>query len=294
MKILSTNKELEVKDLLKWYLVIIVIIFISSILVTFLFYHKVIKIFNIINSTFILYALIGFIAQFIDGMLGMAYGVTSTSFLIGIGLSPAVASSSVHFAEIFTTGISGISHWRFKNIDKKIFLQLTIPGIIGSAIGAYGLSSLNGNVIKPFITIYLFLIGIKILYSAFKKKNYENKNFRTYKILGVLGGFIDAIGGGGWGPIVTSTLITNNENPKKVIGSVNASEFFVTLTSSGIFALMIGLNNLYISIGLLIGGIIAAPLAAYMCNKMNNKVILILVGILIIVTCLITLIKLLL
>ncbi len=161
-----------------------------------------------LNCSFLLYVIVGFIAQLIDGALGMAYGVTSTSFLISSGISPAVASSSVHAAEIFTTGISGFSHWRFKNLYKKLFIRLAIPGIIGSAIGAYVLSSFNGEMLKPFITCYLLFMGGKIVYKAFiktKTAKILSKTFHT--MLGLIGGFVDASGGGGWGPVVTTTLI---------------------------------------------------------------------------------------
>lgn len=292
---MDNEKILSYKHLLKLYVVFLSIVLICGILLALLSYKEFSEFLAQFNYSILAYVIIGFIAQLIDGMLGMAYGVTSTSFLLSTGLPPAVASSSVHFAEIFTTGISGLTHWHFKNVDRRIFLQLLIPGVIGATIGAYGLSSFDGSIIKPFISAYLFIVGIRILYFAFiKKKNNRKKIFKNYSILGFLGGFIDACGGGGWGPIVTSTLITSSENPKRVIGSVNATEFFITLVSSGIFSVMIGLKFIPVSMGLIVGGILSAPLAVYLCNRINNKTLLIFVGFLIISLCIITFVKLLL
>ncbi|HNQ60585.1 MAG TPA: sulfite exporter TauE/SafE family protein [Bacteroidales bacterium] len=235
---------------------------------------------NAYHSGLLLFVLFGFFAQMIDGTLGMAYGVSSTSFLISTGISPAIASASVHAAEIFTTGISGISHWRFKNLDKKLFIQLAIPGVIGSALGAYVLSSFQGDILKPIINVYLLLMGFRILYSALRKKIMARK-FKQYTVLGLLGGFVDASGGGGWGPVVTTTLVGTGETPRVTIGTVNTAEFLVTLASTGVFTMVIGLSHWHIIVGLILGGMIAAPLAAFLCNKINARWAMVLVGILI-------------
>lgn len=227
---------------------------------------------------------IGFVAQMIDGSLGMAYGVSANSFLMAIGLSPAISSASVHTSEIFTTLVSGLSHLKFGNVDKKMVLKLLIPGVIGGGLGAYVLTAFDGNVIKPYISIYLLIMGVRILYKAFKPTVEHGREPKTSLLvaLGLIGGTCDAIGGGGWGPVVTSTLISTGHSPRKTIGSVNFSEFFVTVTESVVFILTLGLTHWKVILGLLIGGVVAAPLAAYLTKKLPTKAIMICVGLLII------------
>ena len=236
------------------------------------------------ETNFLLIMLVGFIAQLIDGSLGMAYGVSSNSFLLGIGVPPAAASASVHTAEIFTTAVSGISHWRLGNVNKRIVIRLLIPGVIGGAVGAYLLTNIDANVIKPYIAVYLLIMGVRILYKAFKLKSENDLEPKTSLLipLGLIGGTFDAIGGGGWGPIVTSTLMSSGHTPKKTIGSVNFSEFFVTLAEAVTFILTIGLTYWRVILGLLVGGIIAAPLGALLTKKIPAKFIMIIVGLLII------------
>ena len=233
---------------------------------------------------FFLLVLVGFIAQLIDGSLGMAYGVSSNSFLLGIGVPPAAASASVHTAEIFTTAISGFSHWRLGNVDKRIVLKLLIPGVIGGAVGAYLLTNINANVIKPYIAVYLLLMGIRIIYKAFTLTKEHDRDPKASLLipLGLVGGTFDAIGGGGWGPIVTTTLISTGHTPRKTIGSVNFTEFFVTITEAITFILTIGLTHWKVILGLLIGGVIAAPFGALLTKKIPAKTIMIIVGLLII------------
>ncbi len=228
--------------------------------------------------------LVGFLAQLIDGSLGMAYGVSSNSFLLGVGVPPAIASASVHTAEVFTTGISGFSHWKMGNIDKRIVLGLIIPGIIGGALGAYVLTSVDGNKIKPYIAIYLLIMGIRILFKAFTHKENVDKDPKPKLLvpLGLAGGALDAMGGGGWGPIVTTTLISSGHTPRKTIGSVNFSEFFVTLVVSITFLLTIGLTHWNVFLGLMIGGVVAAPFGALLTKKIPAKAIMIVVGLVII------------
>jgi uncharacterized membrane protein YfcA len=227
---------------------------------------------------------VGFLAQLIDGSLGMAYGVSSNSFLMGVGVPPAIASASVHTAEVFTTAISGFSHWKLGNIDKRIVFGLIIPGMIGGALGAYVLTSVDGNVIKPYIAIYLLIMGIRILSKAFLQKLNPEIDPKPKLLipLGLAGGSLDAIGGGGWGPIVTTTLISSGHTPRKTIGSVNFSEFFVTLVVSITFLLTIGLQHWNVFLGLMIGGVIAAPFGALLTKKIPARVIMIIVGLLII------------
>jgi uncharacterized protein len=226
---------------------------------------------------------VGFFAQMIDGALGMAYGVSSNAFLLSIGIPPAAASASVHAAEVVTTAVSGVSHWRFGNIDKRLLLRLMVPGVIGAAIGAYILSSLPGDILRPYINAYLLVMGLVILRKAFITQPQPDHEIpRLVSPLGFVGGFFDAIGGGGWGPIVTTTLVARGNSPRTTIGSVNASEFFVTLSQSVVFILTIGLTHWNIILGLLIGGVIAAPFAAFMTRHLPTRLLMLMVGALII------------
>lgn len=234
----------------------------------------------------LLFMLAGFVAQLIDGALGMAYGVSSNTLLLSLGVPPAAASASVHTAEMFTTGISGFSHLKLGNVNKKLVLNLVLPGVIGGVVGAYLLTSIDGDVIKPFISAYLLIMGIVILYRVLSKngqKEKEHKGPRLY-LLALIGGFFDAIGGGGWGPIVTSTLVADGHNPRFTIGSVNATEFFVTVAESIAFILTLrtGLVEYWPTIlGLLLGGVLAAPLAAVVCKKIPARALTGMVGVLI-------------
>ncbi|MGI6394876.1 MAG: sulfite exporter TauE/SafE family protein [bacterium] len=233
------------------------------------------------DEQIIIYLIIGFVAQMIDGTLGMAYGVSSNSFLLSAGLPPAAASATVHFAELFTTGASAFFHRKFGNIDFALFKRLVIPGIAGGAVGAYILTELPGDKIKPFIAGYLLIMGVVILFKAFKTIK-EQKVEKQIAPLGLIGGFFDAIGGGGWGPIVTSTLVAKGNNPRMTVGSVNCAEFFVTVAQSAVFIFTIGISHRNAVLGLIAGGVIAAPIAALVCKKIPAKKLMILVGILII------------
>ena len=238
------------------------------------------------DVTILLYVLVGFTAQIIDGALGMAYGVSSNTFLLSLGIPPAAASASVHMAEVVTTGISGFSHWRLGNVDWKLVRRLLIPGVIGGVTGAYILTSIDGNIIKPFIAGYLILMVGVIIYKAFTMRpRNQPDEYHGPRIswLGLLGGFCDAVGGGGWGPVVTSTLVARGKYARTTIGSVNFSEFFVTLAQSLVFVFTLSFVEYWqIILGLLIGGGMAAPLAARMTKKLPLKTLMILVGTLII------------
>ncbi len=235
--------------------------------------------------SFLLYMMVGFLAQMIDGALGMAYGVSSNTFLLSIGIPPAAASASVHMAEVVTTGISGFSHWKLGNIDWKLVNRLLIPGVIGGVAGAYLLTSVDGDFIKPYISTYLLIMGVVILVKAinYKAKPHNGVHTARVSVLGVIGGFFDAIGGGGWGPIVTTTLVARGKDARQTIGSVNFSEFFVTLAESVTFVLTLSfLGYWQIILGLLIGGAIAAPLAAVLTKKLPVKMLMFIVGLLIV------------
>lgn len=238
------------------------------------------------EQNILVFIIIGFIAQMIDGALGMAYGVSSNSFLLSIGVSPAIASASVHSAEVFTTAASGLSHFLFGNVDRKLFLKLVIPGVLGGVIGAYALVlGEETRFIKPVVAAYLLVMGAIILWQALRRP--REREVRRFLIpLGAIGGFLDAIGGGGWGPMVTSTIIAQGHNPRRTVGSVNATEFFVTFAEAITFIITIPAliaTHWRIIVGLLIGGVIAAPLAAFVCKKLPTRVLMALVGVLIIV-----------
>ncbi len=237
-----------------------------------------------IDSSILYYILAGFVAQMIDGALGMAYGVTATSFLLGGGISPAASSASVHASEIFTSGVSGLMHLKFGNVNTKLFRNLLLPGVIGAILGAYVLTSLEqyNYILKPLVSTYTLFLGFVIIFKALKKDKIREKIKRIFP-LAFVGGLLDSIGGGGWGPIVTSTLIAKGRNSRYTIGSVNLTEFFVSLASSLTFFTIIGLTHWAIIAGLIIGGVIAAPIAAYLANKIPTKTIMILVGVTVII-----------
>jgi uncharacterized protein len=253
----------------------------------FLFYNygslfSVNKVVSNIDVDFGIYLLIGVFAQLVDGTLGMGYGATSTSFLLTIGVPPAISSMGVHVAEMFTTGASAISHHKFGNINKKLAKMLIIPGVIGSIIGAYLLSDIiDGNLIKPYIAVYMIVLAFVIIYKALRKVQ-PKKPTKQLGLLAIFGGFMDSVGGGGWGPIVTSTLIGRGRDPRYTIGSVNAAEFAISFASGITFLFFGGINGWKVIIGLILGGLIAAPLGAYFINKIPRKPAMVAVGILII------------
>lgn len=224
--------------------------------------------------------LAGFLAQMVDGATSMGYGVTSSIVLQSANVSPAAISAGIHTAEMFTSGASGYSHYRFGNVNKKLFKVLVIPGVIGSIIGALLLVWFNDTHIKylrPLMAIYTLLLGVKIFLNAFKGHG-EKKKFKRYGWLAGAGGFLDSFGGGGWGPLVTSTLITKGRTPKYVVGSVSLTEFFVTLASAFTFFTLIGVHNWQVILALVIGGVIAAPIAARLAGKLPRKASFILLG----------------
>ena len=245
------------------------------------------------NQEFLIFFAIGVFAQLVDGTLGMGYGATSTSFLLAYGVPPVISSTGVHVAEMFTTGASAISHHKFGNINKKLVKHLLIPGVLGSITGAYLLSDvINGDVIKPFIAVYMIVLAIIIIRKALAK-SIAKKKTKKLGYLAAFGGFMDAVGGGGWGPIVTSTLLGRGRNPRYTIGSVNAAEFAISFASGITFMLFGGIHGWQVIIGLILGGVIAAPLGAYLVNKIKRKPMMIAVGVLIILLSLKTLSKLL-
>lgn len=230
------------------------------------------------TDEFLLFVAVGFAAQMIDGAIGMAYGVASTSVLLSMGLPPATASACVHAAETVTTGASGLAHWKLGNIDRRLVFRLALSGMLGGAIGAYVLTSLPGEALKPFVSSYLLLVGFFILWKALRTRPIEAPPPKRIAPLGFFGGLLDSMGGGGWGPIVTSTLLGQGTTPRYAIGSVNLAEFFVTLTISLTFILTIGLGHWHIIAGLILGGVLAAPFAALATKHLPDRALMIIVG----------------
>lgn len=233
------------------------------------------------SSEFLRAAAVGFIAQSIDGALGMAYGISATTFLLGSGASPAVASASVHIAEIFTTGLSGLSHLKLGNVDRKLMLKLLIPGVIGGVLGALVVTQFDGAALKPWISGYLLVMGIYVLAKAWRHRRKPAQEPKHVAKLALFGGFVDAAGGGGWGPVVTTSLVGAGSDPRRTIGSVNFAEFFIAVSSAGAFVLFIDAAPWATVAGLVAGGLFAAPLAAFLCRALPARALLVLVGTLI-------------
>jgi uncharacterized membrane protein YfcA len=214
----------------------------------------------------------------------MGYGVTSATILLSAGVNPAAISGSIHTAEMFASGASGYSHYKFGNVNKKLFKALLIPGVIGAILGAIFLTKLGQthiDYLRPIMAAYTLFLGIRILTLAFRRKKQQSK-FKRYGMLAGAGGFLDSFGGGGWGPIVTTTLITKGRSPKYVIGSVSLTEFFVTLASAFTFFTLLGVSHWQTIVALIIGGFIAAPFAARLTGKLPRKTSFILLGVLVI------------
>lgn len=240
-------------------------------------------------KTILIFVVVGFAAQMIDGSLGMAYGISCSSFLMATGVTPVLASASVHVAEVFTTASSGFFHWKLGNFDKKLFRRLAIPGVLGAIAGAFLLSNFDGKIIQPYISAYLLFMGLVLIQKSFRPVRLWK--FKRPAILAIFGGFMDASGGGGWGPIVSTTLMAGGNHPAKTIGTVNATEFFVAFAAGGVFSVFVGIESIEIVIGLVIGGLLASPLGALLANKINKRYAMVVVGVLIIFLSLRTILK---
>ena len=237
---------------------------------------------------FLLFLLVGFLAQAVDGALGMAYGVISSTVLMSFGVPPAIASASVHAAEVFTTAASAGSHVANKNVNWKLFIPLTAGGCVGGVLGAFILTSIDGNVLKPFIATYLGLMGMLILYRAWRASRPKPFPPKFSGPLGLVGGFLDAVGGGGWGPTVTSAMVGSGAEPRVSVGTTNTAEFFVTATISATFltALLTGhwqeadgiAQHASSVAGLVVGGLLSAPLAGYMVKVIPTRALTYAVG----------------
>ncbi len=230
------------------------------------------------------FMLIGFGAQLVDGALGMAFGVISNTMLLSIGVTPQAASASVHLAETFTTGVSGISHTLHRNVDGWLFVRIVVPGMIGGVTGAYLLTQISADAARPLVLAYLVAIGLYLLWRGILHRHVE-KRPRVIAPLGLAGGFLDAAGGGGWGPIVTSNLLIQGANPRKVIVTVNTAEFFLAMSISASFIQSLGWATFTLQVvGLLIGGILAAPLGGYIAKRVPAHGLLIMVGVVLTLT----------
>jgi len=230
------------------------------------------------------FILIGFVAQLIDGALGMAFGQISSTILISIGVPPAAASAGVHTAETFTTAVSGISHVAHRNVDWGLFVRIVVPGVIGGILGAYVLTQVDASTAKPVVLIYLTALGLYLFYRGIMHRHTERRP-RVIAPLGLVGGFLDAAGGGGWGAIVTSNLLVQGSNPRKTIGTVNTAEFFLTVTISATFIFAMGWQAFTsATVGLLIGGVCAAPFGAWIAKRVKADLLLTFVGALVTLT----------
>lgn len=228
---------------------------------------------------------VGFAAQLVDGALGMAFGVLSNTLMVGIlGVPPALASQRVHVVECFTTAVSGISHLIQRNIDKRLFFRLLIPGMAGGLLGTTLLANIDSEMIKPYVLLYLAGIGVWLLVRGIMYPP-RLREARHVAPLGLVGGFLDAAGGGGWGPVVTSNLLVQGAEPRKVVGTVNAVEFFLTITISAAFIFHLGIADLAgATLGFLIGGVVAAPVGAFAAKHFSPKLMLVMVGVALTIT----------
>jgi uncharacterized membrane protein YfcA len=227
---------------------------------------------------YILLALVGFAAQLVDGALGMAFGVISTSAMLAMGLPPAQASAVVHTAEIFTTGASAASHIYHRNVDWRLVTRLGIAGVIGAVLGAWILSNVDSSAAKPFLAVYLFAIGIFILLKAWRLAPARDAPAAWTAPVGFVAGFLDASGGGGWGPVATSTLVGSGHAPRMAVGSVNTTEFLVTIAAATTFFVELGASPWKELLALVIGGLLAAPLGGWMVKRIPARALMVAVG----------------
>ena len=225
---------------------------------------------------------VGFLAQLIDGALGMAYGISATTLLLAGGATPLGATAAVHVAEIFTSGASGLVHWRAGNVNRTLFLRLLVPGMIGAIAGAWLVTRIDGNALRPWVSAYLLLMGVYVVVRALRRSAHRQAmECKAPGALAFSGGFVDAIGGGGWGPVVASTLLGSGHAPRSTIGTVNAVEFFVTLDSGLSFVLLAGISRWEPVAGLVAGGLIAAPFAAQLTARLPPRALMLAVGLMV-------------
>lgn len=234
------------------------------------------------TAEFMLLFIIGFVAQLVDGALGMAYGVMANAALLTMGLPPAQASALVHTAEIFTTGASAASHIYHRNVDWRLVARLGLAGVLGAVLGAWILSNIDVTAARRFVYVYLLLMGLYILLKSMRMATSRERPAGWTGPVGFLAGFLDASGGGGWGPMVTSTLIGSGHAPRQTVGSVNSTEFFVTIAAATTFFVELGASSLRQLLPLVLGGVLAAPLGGWMVKHVSARALMIAVGALIV------------
>lgn len=241
---------------------------------------------------FLLFAAVGFAAQLVDGALGMAYGVVCSTVLLSLGVPPATSSASVHASKVFTGAASALSHLAHRNVDRRLLLWLAVGGVLGGVIGAYVLTSFDGDTVKPYVVAWLGLMGLIILWRGWKGVTPRTVPFKAPGPLGFVGGLLDAMGGGGWGPTVTTTLVGSGVAPRQSIGTSNAAEFFVAVAVSSAFltALLTGhwndaegiQDHAWAVAGLVCGGVVAAPLAGLITKHLPARGLTWVVGLLVV------------
>ncbi len=282
----KSNPTNKYKRLAYWISTIFLSVFFGYALASFYSYQELSSFVTHIPQEFYLMLAVGFFAQLVDGALGLGYGMTSAAAMMSMGIKLPAISGSIHTAEMFSSAVSGFSHYKFGNVNKKMLYWLAIPGVIGAILGSLFVIYIGEeyeHLAYPFVALYLILIAIRLLFLAYQKK-IVRKQIKRLSFLGFSGGFFDAFGGGGWGPIVTSTLLTKGRQTKYVIGTVSLAEFFVTFAATMTFFTSLGVDYWYIVLGLIIGGMIAAPFAAKLAGKLPQRVAYILVALLVIVS----------
>lgn len=284
----NSEKERRFRKIATWSLLAFALMLVGHFIFSYIPFRAIagdtVAWYKTLDANFHWMLLAGFLAQLVDGALGMGYGVTSATILLSAGVNPAAISGSIHTAEMFASGASGYSHYKFGNVNKKLFKALLIPGVIGAILGAILLTQLGrsyADYIRPLMAAYTMFLGLRILILAFRTPKIQKK-FRKFGALAGIGGFLDSFGGGGWGPIVTTTLVAKGRSPKYVIGSVSLTEFFVTLASAFTFFTLLGVSHWQTILALVVGGLIAAPLAARLTGKLPRKTSFILLGMLVI------------
>jgi uncharacterized membrane protein YfcA len=233
-------------------------------------------------TDYLLLGAIGFVAQLIDGALGMAFGVISTSTMLTMGVPVAQASAMVHTAEVFTTAASAISHIAHRNVDWKLVARLGVGGVIGAVLGAWVLSNVDASAARPYVAGYLLVLGLFILLKAARRIPKRDAPVALAPPLGLVGGFLDACGGGGWGPMVASTLIGSGQAPRSAVGSVNTTEFFVTVAAATTFFVELGVAPWQDLIALVVGGVLAAPFGGWAVKRLPPRVLMTMVGVLVV------------
>ncbi|SFV34521.1 TSUP family transporter [Thermoflavifilum thermophilum] len=286
----SSKHQLVIIGIYRWIIVLLAIGLIAigyelkPLLSTISWHEWTGRAVDLLGKDFIWFLVGGFLAKYIDGTLGLGYGTIGTTYLLSFGIPPAQISKTIHISEIFTSGFSGWMHWHYRNVNKKLFRALVWPGLIGGIAGAILITHLQHaalHTIRPVIALYTFFLGVNILLKGIRFRRTQQRKIKRVGFLGMIGGFLDAVAGGGWGTLVTSTLIASGRNPKYVVGSVNLARFYVALAGSATFLVLLGLSQWQVLLGLLIGGALASPLAARTTRSLPTRQLLVILGLLV-------------